>query len=492
MTEAIPVEGYIPAIGKVTLFSESSQSQKKAVFRAIVLDWDKENKEWSMETSNGVRYHKESTIKAFEQAINDNGSLPVMYNHITDGPEADQLGVINKVIDTEEGMIIEGYLNMTKQRVKEEIIPGYLKNVSLQVIADDYYEDDKTGTIYAKPTRALEVSFVPVNGREGAKLLDVAIKESLNGGISSKNPTFSNETTMEMARKAVAFEEIINDLQESDISMAFRMVEGNLSQIDAYIDELEKKGVSEKRIIQIVSKKFGIEEDELEDMMKEGLMEDVTTGNSSAATTTKLSGQDKKKDKTPTVQQMAKDMKEGANAQKAKPYAGEIEKLVNRITKPGMRPLPVEKASTVSKEIAKRHTDISAADVTAFLVNKYGVAATGKESMDKLLEEIRETQNELYAKIEAYIESADEPDINEILESQSQSQSQYESKAENLSKDQEEKIHELVRKKIAQGKFEGSSYRDWFKWIKSLNFGHRPTKEETDEVLYYGLYLRQK
>jgi len=277
MNGCVSVEGFIPAIGKVTVFRESNS--KKATFRAIVLDWDKDMPDWSMKTSNGVRYHRKSTLEAFNTALTNNGSLPIMYNHITDGAEAEQLGIIEKIIDTEEGLIIEGVLNMSKPRVVDEIIPGYLKNVSLQVIAHDFKEDKETDTVFAKPSRALEVSFVPVNGREGAKLLDVAIMESLHGKSIS-----ATDSDMEMARKAVAFEEILSVVNESDLSMAFKFIEGKLGEIDLKIKQLKKKGKSDKDIVKTISKDYGIPEKDIEDL----LGEDITTSNSSAVIATKM------------------------------------------------------------------------------------------------------------------------------------------------------------------------------------------------------------
>ena len=55
----------------------------------------------------------------------------------------------------------------------------------------------------------------------------------------------------------------------------------------------------------------------------------------------------------------------------------------------------------------------------------------------------------------------------------------------------EEKIHNLVCEKIRVGVFGHSSYWDWYRWIKSLDFGHHPTKEETNEILFFGLSLKQ-
>jgi len=55
----------------------------------------------------------------------------------------------------------------------------------------------------------------------------------------------------------------------------------------------------------------------------------------------------------------------------------------------------------------------------------------------------------------------------------------------------EKKIHQLVLEKIDLNKFGGSSYWDWYRWIKSLNLGHRPTKVEINEVLFFGLSVMQ-
>ena len=51
-------------------------------------------------------------------------------------------------------------------------------------------------------------------------------------------------------------------------------------------------------------------------------------------------------------------------------------------------------------------------------------------------------------------------------------------------------IRKLVRDKLEDGSFGQSSYWDWFRWVNSLEFGHRPTKEETNEVLFYGIWYK--
>lgn len=454
-----PVEGYIPAIGRVTLFREGQG--KQATFRAIVLDWDKENPDWSMKTSNGVRYHRKTTLEVFNRALQENGSLPIMYNHITEGAEADQLGVIERVIDTTDGMIIEGNLNLTKKRVSDEIVPGFLKNVSLQVIAEDYYEDEKTETIFAKPSRALEVSFVPVNGREGAKLLDLAIKESLSG----KTPQQTYNTNMEMARKAVAFEEIEKSFMETDLGIAFKLIEGKLSGIDKEIKKLQDKGMLDKDIVKTISRKFGVEEDELEDL----LGEDITTGNSGAATATKLHGVDKEKE-------------ENVDKTKADKYQSEIEILLRKHSKNhktnGPYAVMSDVADKVSKEISKKHSDISQFDVYDWIVSKYGVTRIesfkeGKQyakynghdvyimqhakathpgyivvqyldggytmevkkneltnitskypkKEEALIDEIKDKQYELYSKIEAMVDGMTDEELKESLKESSNLQS---------------------------------------------------------------------
>jgi len=173
------VKGVIPFLEPVTLLESQ---QNRLYFKALVLKWDENNPEWSTKSSNGVRYNRKATVEAFKKAIAENNGLPVLYNHIIDGEGAKVLGRITKVIDTSEGLIVEGYLDANDSIVKEKIKPGYLTNVSLQVIANEYWResnDEEGEVIYAKPSRALEVSFVPVNGVEGAKLLDLAIAESL-------------------------------------------------------------------------------------------------------------------------------------------------------------------------------------------------------------------------------------------------------------------------------------------------------------------------
>ena len=60
-----------------------------------------------------------------------------------------------------------------------------------------------------------------------------------------------------------------------------------------------------------------------------------------------------------------------------------------------------------------------------------------------------------------------------------------------MKEEEKSAIRELVREKIKDGSFNASSYWDWFRWVKSLEFGHRPTKEETQEVLFFGISLKQ-
>jgi len=56
-----------------------------------------------------------------------------------------------------------------------------------------------------------------------------------------------------------------------------------------------------------------------------------------------------------------------------------------------------------------------------------------------------------------------------------------------MNDDEKQKIRKAVDSLIIENKFDQTSYRDWFRLIKSLNFGHRPTHEETQEVLFYGI-----
>lgn len=60
-----------------------------------------------------------------------------------------------------------------------------------------------------------------------------------------------------------------------------------------------------------------------------------------------------------------------------------------------------------------------------------------------------------------------------------------------MNQNQINEIYNLVRQKIKEKTFENTTYWDHYRLVKSLNFGHRPTKTETDEVLFFGLSLLQ-
>jgi len=163
---------------RVTLL-EKKVSGKHYNFRATVLVWDKKlNNEWSIKSRNGARYHRRKTVEVYKDFIDKNAGIPVMYNHIIDGPDVEQLGLITNVEDTDAGLIVEGQLNSNMKRVTEEIVPGFLNNMSLQVDAlrEEVDEGEDEDVVYAVPTDVYETSFVPINGVPGANLMDLALE----------------------------------------------------------------------------------------------------------------------------------------------------------------------------------------------------------------------------------------------------------------------------------------------------------------------------
>ena len=57
-----------------------------------------------------------------------------------------------------------------------------------------------------------------------------------------------------------------------------------------------------------------------------------------------------------------------------------------------------------------------------------------------------------------------------------------------LTPDVEEKIHKILDE-TPLDEIGRITYWDAFRLIQSLNLGHKPTKEETDEVIFYATYL---
>jgi len=57
-----------------------------------------------------------------------------------------------------------------------------------------------------------------------------------------------------------------------------------------------------------------------------------------------------------------------------------------------------------------------------------------------------------------------------------------------LTPDVEERIHKILDE-TPLDEIGRMTYWDAFHLIESFNLGHRPTKEETDEVIFYSTYL---
>lgn len=202
----------------------TAEKGKKYSFKATVLVWDPEmDKEWSVISRNGVRYNRQAALEEFQTAIDQNKGIPVMYNHIIDEDDADQLGIITKISDSDEGMVVEGFLNGHKKRVLEEIIPGFLNNVSLQVDGErETIEEGDKDVTYATPTDVYEVSFVPVNGIVGANNLELALAEKVK---------LANQ---KLAEKISECDVKLKEISKSDI-------EDELDGIDESFDMTEDK-----------------------------------------------------------------------------------------------------------------------------------------------------------------------------------------------------------------------------------------------------------
>ncbi len=295
------VEGVIPALRPITLLESQGN---KLFFRAVVLKWDKSNPDWSLKSSNGVRYNRQATIEAFKKGIEQNGGLPVLYNHIIEGEGAQVLGRITNVIDTSEGLIVEGYLDRNDNIVKEKIEPGYLTNVSLQVIAEDYWResDEEEGeVIYAKPSRALEVSFVPVNGVEGAKLLDLAIAESIKSKEKLDEFIIGLPSDMKSELKRIADKPIYRDYNitgagKYSISNNFILVLGwkdrksndlNPDVVDNFVRDITDFARKFNLTIIRQGRVKNVGNDTYEILLRPNMKEDITTSNASAVYTIK-------------------------------------------------------------------------------------------------------------------------------------------------------------------------------------------------------------
>lgn len=175
-------------------YSKESPSMDKYSFTAVVLVWDPMlDYEWSIVSRNGVRYNREHSINVFKKAIKFNNGIPFLYNH--DMSETiEQLGLVTEVEDTGKELVIKGFLNGKKQRVIEEILPGYLNNVSLQVDGErqEIFENGNN-VVYAKPTDVFEISAVPVQGIPGANMFDIALCEAVKSAKQKEALSYNDE-----------------------------------------------------------------------------------------------------------------------------------------------------------------------------------------------------------------------------------------------------------------------------------------------------------
>lgn len=237
---------WIDAIPITLSESVKAEKGKKYGFKATVLVWDKElDSEWSIISRNGVRYNRVESLKQFKSAIQNNAGIPVMYNHIIDEDEADQLGIINKVYDTDDGLIVEGILNGYKQRVLEEILPGFLNNVSLQVDGDrETIEEQGKEITYARPTDVYEVSFVPVNGVRGANSVQIALAEAVKSANKRLKEKIKEDATTSNTTGATTTKLVGQDEEEAPVTSSAEMrealskdeIEDELSGIDESFD----------------------------------------------------------------------------------------------------------------------------------------------------------------------------------------------------------------------------------------------------------------
>ena len=238
-------------------------------FEAYVTRWDKNKEGWSVRSRNGVRYNRNATVKAFQDAIDNNNGIPVMYNHITEGAESIVLGRIFKLRDEEEGLIVEGYLDGKEPLVENKIAKGLLSNISLQVAADEdkskKISENNDETYYAFPIETYEVSFVPVNGIYGGNLLSTVLMENLNivkpGKLTSddsktqksnpeippkdnnENILFLNDEEISILKDLMYQQDVLkNNLNGKDLYLRNRLYnKATTSQINKILGELKKE-----------------------------------------------------------------------------------------------------------------------------------------------------------------------------------------------------------------------------------------------------------
>jgi hypothetical protein len=315
---------------KIKLIETGTTKKSKYKFRTTVMVWDEKlQKKWSIISRNGARYHRAKTLEVFEKAINGNNGIPILYNHIMDEKDMELLGLGTKVIDTDDGLVIEGYLNGNMDRVEKEIVPGFLNNVSLQVDAQrEEVEEEGDQVTWASPTDLFEVSFVPVNGVPGANMTDIMLAEAVKKAKLKEAKEDQNirdaDMTEESEDEEIVLEESVNDDEETmeeydmeeslykEIFLKESIIKFNGYEFDSKkVDETSMKLyhrkykdlTPESRIVLLnkmskesvsinneVSDKGDVEEDEIE------LSEDATTSNSGGAVGVSLRGRDEEKE----------------------------------------------------------------------------------------------------------------------------------------------------------------------------------------------------
>jgi hypothetical protein len=228
-------------------FDNALPKKNKYSFTAVVLVWDPAlDYEWSIVSRNGVRYHRDYSVKNFKAAVKHNQGIPFLYNHMMENDKIEQLGLVTEIEDTGKEMVVKGFLNGNKPRVAEEILTGFLNNVSLQVDGDRFEVEEGGDTVvYAKPTDVYEISAVPVQGIPGANLFDICLCEAVKASqdkevITNKEAlTYTDDEAKLMGFLAVETEEKIAALQDGDnTSMQYYAQEKNVNVANIDLDKM--------------------------------------------------------------------------------------------------------------------------------------------------------------------------------------------------------------------------------------------------------------
>ena len=172
-------------------------NKEKATFVARLVSWDPKDPTRTMKSRNGVVYDRKALETVTERAIKEEGGIPFLWNHILDEHSQEVLGIVNDFEITEEGLFIKGDLNTKKKRVVEEILPGFVTHVSLQVMAD---QEENEGFIYATPNSFVEISAVPTAGFANATL-EAKLTESINSANKRLKESTFDETDNSGFRK---------------------------------------------------------------------------------------------------------------------------------------------------------------------------------------------------------------------------------------------------------------------------------------------------